>query len=90
MISYQKTKAIKTKRLLELGEIKSSKGANQARTFRRSGDIRWGSHLFQSIACFRCITLLLLFSKEIMEKTNILSQSLQIKSQDIVNAIEEA
>ncbi|XP_076911265.1 uncharacterized protein LOC143569178 [Bidens hawaiensis] len=40
----QKAKGVEIKELLELGEIKSGKGENQATTLRRAGDTRWGSH----------------------------------------------
>nr|GEV74285.1 hypothetical protein [Tanacetum cinerariifolium] len=45
----QKANVIETKRLLELGEIKSCRGANQARTLRRAGDTRWGSHIITKV-----------------------------------------
>ncbi|GJX61871.1 zinc finger MYM-type protein 1-like protein [Tanacetum coccineum] len=121
--SKEKAKVIETKRLLELGEIKSGKGANQARTLRRAGDTRWGSHYFSvnsmlqmyspafvvlrgiitdgSIPSQRAdadksysymksleFVFILHLLQEITGRTNILSQSLQRKSQDIANAIE--
>ncbi|XP_071687214.1 uncharacterized protein [Rutidosis leptorrhynchoides] len=44
----QKSKALEIKHLLELGEIKSGKGANQVGTLNRADDTRWGSH-FRSV-----------------------------------------
>ncbi|XP_023753024.1 uncharacterized protein LOC111901409 [Lactuca sativa] len=92
----QKAKATEIEQLLELGEIESGKGLNQVGTFRRAGDTRWGSH-FRSrgdpdaaycyLKSFEFVFILHLI-KEVMGKTDILSQALQKKSQDILNAME--
>ncbi|XP_076941189.1 uncharacterized protein LOC143610662 [Bidens hawaiensis] len=120
----QKAKGVEIKELLELGEIKSGKGENQATTLRRAGDTRWGSHhrsvcsllnifhstrvvlkgiindtsassshrsdadaVYPHTKSFEFVFILHLV-KEVMSKTNILSQALQKKSQDIDNAME--
>ncbi|GJV75109.1 zinc finger MYM-type protein 1-like protein [Tanacetum coccineum] len=119
----QKAKSIEIERLLELGEIKISKGANQIGTLRCAGDTRWGSHfnlvcsLFQMFNPTRLVLqsiiedgscasqrgeadatytylksfnfiFILHLMKEVMGRTDILSQALQKKKQDIGNAIE--
>ncbi|XP_071728350.1 uncharacterized protein [Rutidosis leptorrhynchoides] len=119
----QKAKAIETERLLELGEIETVKGANQAGTLKRAGDTSWGSHyspVCSLLAMFNatrvvlkgiidegscshqrgdadtayCYTtsfefvLILHLMKEILGKTEFLSQALQKKSQDIINAMD--
>ncbi|XP_076947317.1 uncharacterized protein LOC143619221 [Bidens hawaiensis] len=104
----QKAKGVEIKELLELGEIKSGKGENQATTLRRAGDTRWGSHyrsgvisdtsassshrsdadaVYSHTKSFEFMFILHLV-KEVMGKTDILSQALQKKSQDILNAME--
>ncbi|XP_076912630.1 uncharacterized protein LOC143571001 [Bidens hawaiensis] len=120
----QKAKGVEIKELLELGEIKSGKGENQATTSRRAGDTRWGSHyrsvcsllnmfhstrvvlkgiindtstssshrndvdaVYSHTKSFEFVFILHLV-KEVMGKTDILSQALQKKSQDILNAME--
>ncbi|GJR80126.1 zinc finger MYM-type protein 1-like protein [Tanacetum coccineum] len=119
----QKAKSIEIEHLLELGEIKTGKGANQIGPLRRANDTRWGSHFNSICSLFRMFnpTRLVLQSiiedgscasqrgeadasytylksfefifilhlmKEVMRRTNILSQALQKKKQDIGNAIE--
>ncbi|GJS31684.1 zinc finger MYM-type protein 1-like protein [Tanacetum coccineum] len=49
----QKAKSIEIQHLLELGEIKTGKGANQIGTLRRAGDTRWGSHFNSVCSLFR-------------------------------------
>nr|XP_043639431.1 uncharacterized protein LOC122610514 [Erigeron canadensis] len=94
----QKAKAIEIKELLELGEIKSGKGKNQVGTLRRVGDTRWGSHYNSICSLINMFGVTRAFLKGIMEdktnntqvmqKTDALSQGLQKKSQDILNAME--
>ncbi|GJR79439.1 zinc finger MYM-type protein 1-like protein [Tanacetum coccineum] len=57
----QKAKSIEIEHLLELGEIKTGKGANQIGTLRRAGDTRWGSH-FNSV----CSLFQILYSFEVI------------------------
>ncbi|XP_076886940.1 uncharacterized protein LOC143536955 [Bidens hawaiensis] len=120
----QKAKGVEIKELLELGEIKSGKGENQATTLKRAGDTRWGSHyhfvcnllnmfhstrvvlkgiindtsassshrsdadaVYSHTKSFEFVFILHLV-KEVMGITDILSQALQKKSQDILNAME--
>ncbi|XP_071699117.1 uncharacterized protein [Rutidosis leptorrhynchoides] len=121
----QKSKDLEIKHLLELGEIKFGKGANQVGTLNRVGDTRWGSHFrsvcsllkmfdatrvvlegiiddsssysqhadaaeaYNYLTSFEFVFILHLM-KELMGRTNILSQELQKKSQDIGNAIDLA
>nr|GEY89228.1 hypothetical protein [Tanacetum cinerariifolium] len=49
----QKAKSIEIQHLLELGKIKTGKGANQIGTLRRAGDTRWGSHFDSVCSMFR-------------------------------------
>ncbi|XP_071728971.1 uncharacterized protein [Rutidosis leptorrhynchoides] len=92
----QKAKALETERLLELSEIETGKGANQAGTLKRAGIIEDGSCSQQrgdadTAYCYTKsfeFVLILHLMKEIMGKTEFLSQALQKKSQDIINAMD--
>nr|GEZ96874.1 hypothetical protein [Tanacetum cinerariifolium] len=48
----QNAKSIEIEHLLELGEIKTGKGANQSGTLRRVGETRWGSHFNSACSLF--------------------------------------
>ncbi|XP_076886023.1 uncharacterized protein LOC143535733 [Bidens hawaiensis] len=77
--------------LIELGEIKIVKGLNQVGTLRRAGVTPWGSHYqlegYVNLKSFDFVFILHLI-KEVMGRTEILSYSLQKKSQYILNAIK--
>ncbi|XP_021980001.1 zinc finger MYM-type protein 1-like [Helianthus annuus] len=94
----QKAKASEVEKLLELGEINSGKGQNQLGTLRRAGIIDDVAHTtfaqrgdaegaWRNMQSFEFVFILHLIEK-VMGKTEILSQALQRKSQDILNAME--
>nr|XP_043614293.1 zinc finger MYM-type protein 1-like [Erigeron canadensis] len=87
----QKAKANEIKELPELGEIKSGKGKNQGvmddkpnNTRPQRGDAQVA---YTHLKSFEFVFVLHMM-KEVMQKTDALSQGLQKKSQDILNAME--
>nr|KAJ0207992.1 hypothetical protein LSAT_V11C500239980 [Lactuca sativa] len=89
----QKAKETEIEQLLELGEIES------VGTLRRAGETRWSSHfryVCSFLNIFDCTRVVLqgviddvsATYSQLMGKTDVFSQALQTKSQDILNAIE--
>ncbi|XP_071708265.1 uncharacterized protein [Rutidosis leptorrhynchoides] len=79
----QKAKADETIRLLELGEIETGRGANQVGTLSRAD----ADLAYCYTKSFEFVLILHLIN-EIFGMTEFLSQALQKKSQDIINAME--
>ncbi|XP_023769802.2 uncharacterized protein LOC111918360 [Lactuca sativa] len=80
----QKAKATKIEQLLELGEIESGIIDDVSATYSQRGD---ADAAYCYLKSFEFVFILHLI-KEVMGKTEILSQALQKKSQYILNAME--
>ncbi|XP_077219112.1 uncharacterized protein LOC143853280 [Tasmannia lanceolata] len=93
----QEIQLAKIKEALENGELSNGQGLNQETTLKRAGDTRWSSHYrtLVSLEYMFCSILDVLdlivkdmkLSSDQKAITNELSQALQMKDQDIVNAM---